>query len=152
MTARKVSRKLVVGDGDELTFRQVMDVLSASARAHGALCRVTIEIEPLAPDGGKGGMPAAKNPRPRVLLANFPGGAVAAAAGPQGSTVGRVINIVESYNRVQNPTGGTILGPAVPAMQTFVGDVNAQFGKNYITSNFKSNWDINRASVYIDTH
>jgi hypothetical protein len=51
MATRKDSANSKAGDTAELTFQQVLDVLNASVRAYGANCRITLEIEPTAPEG-----------------------------------------------------------------------------------------------------
>jgi hypothetical protein len=74
-----------------------------------------------------------------------------AALGGVADTRSRVEGIIRSYG-TPNVNGSTIVGPAVPSMTTFTGDVNASFGKSYVPGDLLPEWDVDTTANYIDTH
>jgi hypothetical protein len=77
--------------------------------------------------------------------------ALSAAAAPV-DTRSRVEGIIRGYGMVPVVNGGTIVGPAVPSMSHFIGDVNTSFGKDYGPDTLKPEWDVDITAHFIDTH
>jgi hypothetical protein len=64
-------------------------------------------------------------------------------------TRSRVEGIIRGYG-TPNVNGSTIVGPAVPSMNRFTGDVNRSFGKSYVPGELHAEWDVDTTAKYID--
>jgi hypothetical protein len=67
-------------------------------------------------------------------------------------TRSRVEGIIRGYGMVPVVNGSTIVGPAVPSMAHFIGDVNRSFGKDYGPDTLKGEWDVDVTANFIDKH
>lgn len=67
-------------------------------------------------------------------------------------TRSRVEDIIRGYGRIKVVNGSTVVGPAVPSMSHFTGDVNESFGKNYLSGTLQPGWDVDYTADFIDKH
>jgi hypothetical protein len=66
-------------------------------------------------------------------------------------TRSRLEGIIRGYG-TPDVSGSTVIGPAVPSMSRFTGDVNRSFDKNYLLGTLHSDWDVDITADFIDKH
>ena len=93
-----------------------------------------------------------KQDRPGKSKTGVAGFKTRAAKGGQVAvdTRSRVEGIIRGYGITPNVNGSTIVGPAVPSMNRFTGDVNRSFGKSYAPGELHAEWDVDTTANYID--